>query len=238
MGTREARETSVASSAIGSESGKPTGTSRVASAPRGASSADDLGHLAEEDRLRAQFYGLLARLLAEPASEPTLATLRQLSGGDSELGQAIETLAEVASRTPRERAAEEFSALFYGSGAGGEVLPYASHYLAGFLYEKPLANLRADLARLGVAAREEMTEPEDHIAFVCEVMHGLIVGTYGRPADLAVQRDFFRAHLEPWAARCFADIEQATAAALYMPIGTVGRLFIEIESEAFALASD
>lgn len=228
----------MAASAMGSEPGELSGVRNSAPTPTRDRRADSLDGVAEEDRLRAQFYGLLARLLAEPMSEETLALVRGLEGDDSDLGGAVATLAGLARKATRESAEEEFTALFYGMGAGGEVLPYASHYLTGFVYEKPLANLRGDLARFGVTAREGMSEPEDHIAFVCEVMHGLIVGAYGTPVELGRQRAFFRAHLEPWAGKCFAGIEQAKSAVLYMPVGTLGRLFMEIESEAFSLAPE
>ena len=104
----------------------------------------------EEDRQRANLYGLLARVLAEPMGDETLEVVRALEGqsDENELGAAFATLGTVAVRTPRGVAEEEFSALFYGDGSGGEILPYASYYLTGFLLEKPLAKLRGDMACL------------------------------------------------------------------------------------------
>lgn len=193
--------------------------------------------VAEEDVLRARFYGLLARLLAKPMSAETFAIVRALKGDDSELGRALDALATLAGKTTLAAAEDEYTALFYGMGAGGEFTPCASYYLTGMIYEKPLANLRADLARLGVAAAPDLGEPEDHIAFLCEVMHGLITGAFGGAADLATQRDFFKAHIAPWAGRFFADLEGSKAAVLYMAVGTIGRLFMAIEDEVFAMAA-
>ena len=192
--------------------------------------------VSEEDMLRAHFYGLLARLLAAPMTAETLTLVRGIDGGDSPLGRALSALAGVASRTTQEAAEDEYSALFYGAGAGGEILPYASHYLTGFLYEKPLADLRGDLGKIGIEPSGTSSEPEDHIAFLCEVMHGLIVGAYGDSSDFARQKAFFCAHIEPWARQFFIDLEGAKAAAVYMPVGAIGRIFMEIESEAFRMS--
>lgn len=190
--------------------------------------------LAEEDLSRARFYALLSRLLARPMDDATLESVRALSGDASDFGRAIELLAERARAATVETATEEFSTLFFGMGAGGELLPYGSYYRTGLVYDKPLADLRGDLARLGIGAKADTTEPEDHIAFLCEVMHGLIEGSFGAPRSLDDQREFFRAHLEPWAARFFADMEKANSARLYAPLGAVGRLLMAIETEGFA----
>ncbi|MSP80628.1 MAG: molecular chaperone TorD [Rhodospirillales bacterium] len=189
---------------------------------------------AEEDLARARFHALLSRVLARPLDAAMLESVRALEGNASEFGRAIELFAGSARQATIETATEEFSALFFGMGAGGELLPYGSYYRTGMVYDKPLADLRGDLARLGIGARAETTEPEDHIAFMCEVMHGLIVGTFGAAQALDVQRDFFLAHIEPWAARFFADLEKAKTARLYAPLGTIGRLFMAIETEGFA----
>ena len=188
----------------------------------------------DEDVARARFYALLSRLLARPMDAATLESVRALSGNESDFGCAIDLFADVARVTTVETATEEYSALFFGMGAGGELLPYGSFYRTGLVYDKPLADLRGDLARLGIGAQADLTEPEDHIAFLCEAMHGLISGTFGSLQPLAVQRDFFRAHIEPWAGRFFADLEKAKSARVYAPLGAIGRLFMIIESEGFA----
>jgi len=191
--------------------------------------------IADEDAARAQCYMLLARLLAAPPSNELLEIVRGLSGDESELGQALNALAAAAHRTSVDAARIEYGELFIGI-ARGELLPYGSYYLAGFLHEKPLAALRGDLSRLGIAAKDDVPEPEDHIAALCEVMAGLITGAFGEPAELDEQRRFFETHIAPWAPRFFQDLQAAKAADFYKPVGTVGRLFMEIESEAFTMS--
>jgi len=193
----------------------------------------------EEDRQRGNLYGLLARVLAEPMGDETLEVVRALEGqsDENELGAAFATLGTVAVRTPRGVAEEEFSALFYGDGSGGEILPYASYYLTGFLLEKPLAKLRGDMAVLGIKNSGISKEPEDHIAYLCEIMHGLITGAFNEPASLETQQKFFETHMAPWVGRFFSELEGAESASLYMPVGTIGRLFMAIEAKAFEMAA-
>jgi TorA maturation chaperone TorD len=190
--------------------------------------------IAEEDALRARFYGLLAHLLAGPPGSETLENLRRLEGDDTEMGRALGDLASAAAAIAPEQAEVEFNALFIGL-TEGELIPYGSYYLTGFLYEKPLADLRGDLDSLGIARSGGVSEPEDHIASLCEVMHGLIVGAFGVPADVKAQRKFFDVHVNSWAPRFFTDLEVAEQAVLYRPIGTVGRTFMAIEREAFSM---
>ena len=116
-------------------------------------------------------------------------------------------------------------------------MPYASFYLTGFLNEKPLAKLRADMQALGIARKTDVKEPEDHIASICEMMAGLIAGSFGAPADLAAQRGFYDKHLAPWAGKFFADLEKAQGADLYRPVGEIGQLFLAIEAEAFVMTA-
>lgn len=188
----------------------------------------------EEDALRAHVYALLGRVLAQPPSAATLAFARALGGDDSEFGRALSALAAVARGTTAQHASDEFHDLFYGV-AQGELQPYASYYLTGFLHERPLAILRADLAALGVVRHEEVREPEDHIAALCETMAGLITGAFGPAADLSRQRRFFERHVGVWAPRFFEDLERAKSARLYMPVGTIGRVFMDIERVAFSM---
>lgn len=189
----------------------------------------------EEDGLRADLYDFLAALLAKPPSEDLLKRAAALSGDDSELGRAIEALARVAGARRAAAARREFEALFVGLGRG-ELLPYASFYMTGFLNEKPLARLRKDMARLGAARAETVYEPEDNIASLCEIMAGLIRGRFFRAAGLDEQRAFFAAHMAPWAAHFFTDLEGAEGSVLYAPVGAIGRSFMEIEREAFRMA--
>ena len=191
--------------------------------------------IAEEDVLRARFYGLLACLLAGPPSPDILENLTLLEGDDTEMGLALSDLAAAAAAIDPEQAETEFNALFIGLSEG-ELIPYGSYYLTGFLYEKPLAELRWDLGSMGIAQSQDVSEPEDHIASLCEVMHGLIVGAFGAPADIDAQRKFFDTHVNSWAPRFFTDLETAEQAVLYRPIGTIGRTFMAIEREAFSMA--
>ena len=206
--------------------------------PKSNETSDERG-IPKEDMQRAHLYALLARVLAEPMSDETLEVVRALEGQSdgNELGGAFAALGTVSVRTPRGRAEDEFSALFYGDGSGGELLPYASYYLTGFLLEKPLANLRGDMAALGIKNSGISKEPEDHIAYLCEIMHGLITGAFNEPASLETQQKFFESHMAPWVGQFFTDLEGAESASLYMPVGTIGRLFMAIEAKAFELAA-
>ncbi|MEO0912202.1 MAG: molecular chaperone TorD family protein [Pseudomonadota bacterium] len=190
--------------------------------------------IAEEERLRADLYDFLGALLAAPPTPETLKTCAALSGDTTDLGQAIGALAKVAQGFSASRAEREYNALFIGLGRG-ELLPYASYYLTGFLNEKPLAGLRRDMARLGITRSENVFEPEDNIASLCEMMAGLINGRFGAPSGLPAQRDFFNTHIGPWARHFFSDLEGAKGSVLYAPVGAVGRAFMEIEREAFRM---
>lgn len=198
------------------------------------SAAKPENNVPEEDHLRAQLYRLLAHFLARPPQAEGLALLGGLDGDATELGQTLATLAKVARATTAHQADREYHDLFIGVGRG-ELVPFASYYLTGFLNERPLAVLRQDLARLGAVRSESVKEPEDHIAAVCEVMAGLIEGTFAEPGDLVAQRQFFNAHIIGWAPKFFEDLEAAKASRLYTPIGTIGRLFMDIEATAFGM---
>lgn len=190
--------------------------------------------LDEADLLRARLWSLLGTLLARPPQADLLAQLSGLSGDASPLGQALAALAAAAAATEERRAEREYHTLFIGV-ARGELVPYASFYLTGFLNEKPLARLRGEMADLGIARAEGTSDPEDHIASLSEMMAGLIAGDFAVP--LARQNQFFTRHIAPWAGRFFSDLEQAGGAAFYRPVGAVGRLFVEIEAEAYRLAA-
>ena len=114
-------------------------------------------------------------------------------------------------------------------------MPYGSYYLTGFLHEKPLAKLRQDMSRLGVVREQNVAEPEDHIASLCEMMAGFIDGSFGRALDLDEQKAFFAAHIDNWAPVLFRDMEAAKASILYATLGSVGRIFLQIEEGAFAM---
>lgn len=192
--------------------------------------------ISEEDGLRADLYDLLGALLARPPSRDLLDRVARLSGDGSDLGRGIAALSRLAGATTEKAAEREFNALFIGLSRG-ELLPYASYYLTGFLNEKPLALLRGDMGRLSIARAANVYEPEDNIASLCEMMSGLILGRFGEPADLRVQKDFFAAHLGSWAGHFFTDLEAAEGSVFYAPVGAIGRAFVEIEREAFRLGA-
>lgn len=200
-----------------------------------SAAATDARTLPEEDVLRARLYALLARVLGAPPDAPTLQMLAGLGRDHTALGRALGEVADAAAVATAEAVAREYDALFIGL-TEGEVKPYASFYKTGFLYEKPLAELRDDLRALGIAADDGFAEPEDHIAALCEVMHGLILGGFGEPAPLPTQKRFFDAHIAPWAGRFFQDLEAAQAAVFYRPVARIGAAFLAIEAEAFAMA--
>jgi TorA maturation chaperone TorD len=194
----------------------------------------DSADIDETDLARVQEYALLSALLARAPDAALLEKLAKLRGDASPLGVAHAALAEIAAETSVERLEREFFDLFVGLGRG-ELLPYGSYYLTGFLHERPLARLRDDLQALGIERAEGEVEPEDHAAILCEIMAGLISGRFAAPAGSDQQ--LFEKHLAPWFGRFFADLEQAEAARFYRRVGALGRTFIAIETEAFALPS-
>ena len=186
------------------------------------------------DVARAQEYALLATVLGRAPDDGLLRQLAELCAGPGPLGIAHGALAEAASRATREAVEREHFDLFVGLGRG-ELLPYGSYYLAGFLHERPLARLRYDLPRLGIERVPGRAEPEDHAAILCEIMAGVVGG--GLSAPLGADRALFEAHLAPWMEKFFADLEVAKTAAFYRSVGALGRAFMAIEAEAFAMSS-
>jgi TorA maturation chaperone TorD len=195
---------------------------------------DTTGDIDEVEAARSQEYALLSTLLASAPNQALLGRLSDLCGDASPLGRAHAAVAEAASRTSAADVEREYFALFVGLGRG-ELLPYGSYYLTGFLHERPLARLREDLVRLGIERAAGQTEPEDHAAILCEIMAGLVSRRF--TASPVADRELFVRHLSPWIGRFFADLERAQAADFYRPIGALGRAFISIETEAFALPS-
>ncbi len=193
--------------------------------------------VASEDRLRADLYNFLGVILAGPPDEMLLSQCEGLTGDDSELGKAIGTLARVAKVSKPKNVESEFNALFIGLGRG-ELLPYASYYLTGFLNEKPLAQLRNDMTARGMVRAQNVFEPEDNIASLMEMMGAMIVGRFGTVATLEEQKTFFNAHIAPWAGHFFSDLEAAKSSVLYASVGSVGKAFMEIEREAFRMTAE
>ncbi|HSP50650.1 MAG TPA: molecular chaperone TorD family protein [Pseudolabrys sp.] len=190
------------------------------------------GDIDEVDAARAQEYALIAALLTRAPDAQLLSNLSELRADPTPLGLAHAALAQTASDTSAERVEREYFDLFIGLGRG-ELLPYASYYLSGFLHDRPLARLREDLSAIGIARAEGIFEPEDHAGILCEIMAGLASNRL--PAPPKSDRMIFEKHMAPWIGRFFTDLERAETANFYRALGTLGRVFMDIEAEAFNL---
>ncbi len=202
-----------------------------------ASPAQAAPTVPEHDMLRSRQWALLSRLLAAPPDAQALSALAALEGDGTALGQAYGVLARTAAEADSAEVEREFFELFVGVGRG-ELLPYASFYMTGFLNERPLADLRRDLGAMGVARANGRHEPEDHVASVAEVMAGLAAGEFDAGAlgcGAAGEAGFFARHLQPWITRFFDDLAVAPSARFYRAVAEIGRIFTDIEIRAFAL---
>lgn len=178
---------------------------------------------------RVTLYRLLATLLREPPSHQLLEYLTTLEGqahAAGEPGRALQLLGLAARSSSVAQLDDEFHDLFIGLGRG-EIVPYGSWYLTGYLMEQPLARLRTDLAVLGFTRTQDTREPEDHVAALLEVMSLLAEGQEGQD----VQGRFFNAHLAGWLSRFFDDLAQARAAVFYRSVARLGSLFSESEQQ-------
>ncbi len=188
--------------------------------------------LPSEQRWRSNTYALLARLLSAAPDTVLLTMLARLPpplpDNPQPLPLAWRELSRAAGATTVTDAAEEFAILFIGM-TRGELLPYGSFYQTGFLQEKPLADLRADLQTLGIQRQEQTPEPEDHIAALCEVMSLLIMEQHPRQAE------FFQRHLIPWQKRFFADLQGCAAAKFYRTVARLGNAFMDLEAQYLSL---
>ncbi len=193
---------------------------------------ENAANVDEVDLARAREYGLLSVLLMRAPDQAMLQEIAGLRGDPTPLGLAHMALADAASQTDASKVEREFFDLFIGIGRG-ELLPYGSYYLTGFLHERPLARLRDDLASIGVERTEGMVEPEDHIGILCEIMAGLASGAL--PAPAGSDRTIFEKHMAPWVDRFFVDLENAQSADFYRGLGALGRVFMDIETQAFEL---
>ncbi|MEJ2272963.1 MAG: molecular chaperone TorD family protein [Woeseiaceae bacterium] len=186
------------------------------------------GDIEPEDQLRADTYRLLGRLLGTPPDDETLALLAKAptSEDDNLLAVAWRLLATTAERARADQVTSEYEALFIGLGRG-ELVPYASWYLTGYLMERPLAELRSDMQELGFELHDDVSEPEDHAAALCEIM--ALLATETDPCSLARQAKFFDTHVGPWLARFFRDMQQAESARFYRAVGQLGEQFIDTD---------
>jgi len=186
-----------------------------------------------EQQSRAAAYGLIAALLRSPPDQSLLnqvAELSQVIGDGDDLSLAMSMLGLAARSSAVEAVDDEFHDLFIGLGRG-ELMPYASWYLTGFLMERPLGLLRDDLARLGIERDPSVVEPEDHMAALCEVMLLLIQ----EQRAFEPQADFFEQHLARWCDDFFADLSRASSAAFYRNLGRFGSAFLQLERRYFSM---
>lgn len=185
-----------------------------------------------EDTLRAQLYRLLAKSLHGAPSTSDLLACASLTGDTSPLGRAISAFADAAAETSPKALARDYQDLFIGLGRG-ELVPYGSYYLTGFLQEKPLARLRQDFQRLGIQSDLTTSDPEDHLASVLAAFAGLIDGAFSAPLSLDDQKEFYLRHIKSWVPIFFRDLEAVTSSKFYSALGSVGRAFLDIEDGAF-----
>lgn len=187
--------------------------------------------------MRASTYTLLGTLLARPPSTDVLSMLKTIEApaidGEGALTTAWHTLRLASERSTSEAVDDEYHDLFIGIGRG-ELVPYGSWYLVGFMMDRPLALLRQDLANLGLERQEGIYEPEDHAGALCETM-GLIINS--DDVSFETQRKFFGDHVGPWMGRFFQDLQNAKAARFYRAVGQLGEQFLEIERQYLAMLS-
>ena len=190
----------------------------------------------DEETARSELYGLLALLYYAPPATELIAQLRVAATDAPAAGAFLEepwrALVGVARAMSGPAIQSEYNELFGGIGKP-EVYLYGSHFLSGFLNEKPLARLRTELAQLGLARDENMSETEDHFAYLCEVMRYLIAGDDVAVANLTRQRAFFAAHIQPWVLMLCDDLQQHPKAHFYAALGELTRAFMGIEAQGF-----
>ncbi|MFN3614468.1 MAG: molecular chaperone [Rubrimonas sp.] len=186
---------------------------------------------------RADLYALFSATLGAAPSADLLGRIAGLTGDDTPLGSALGRLGAAAASADAEAVSRDHFDLFIGVGRG-ELLPYASYYLTGFLNERPLAAVRADLAAVGIARAEGLHDPEDHIAILCGAMADMAARGWRGHASAPSQALFFQRHLAPWAGRFFADLSRVRACGFYPALGVAGAAFMAVEADAFALGDD
>ncbi len=183
------------------------------------------------ESLRGNLYSLLAALLAKPPARSLMLKLQQIgtagSGGEI-LESAWQQLKKASQEYPEEEVEKEYFQLFTGLGRG-ELVPYGSFYISGFLMDEPLGSLRQSLAALGIERQEHIREPEDHIASLFEVMAMLI----SQPEEYSLdsQYQFFCAHIDSWAGNFFSDLATARQAGFYRSVGSLGLDFMKLEQQ-------
>jgi TorA maturation chaperone TorD len=191
----------------------------------------------DEETARAEVYGLLAQLYYAPPTAELMAALRVAVTDAPAQGAFLEepwrALVGAARQVGDREVQAEYDALFGGVGKP-EVYLFGSHYLTGYLNERPLAQLRDDLAGLGLTRDEaEMPETEDHVSYLCEVMRYLIAGDDVAVSNLTRQREFFARHLQPWATALCDAIAAHPRAKFYSAVAVFTRAFLSVEAQGF-----
>ena len=197
----------------------------------------DSVEITQEDQLRAGTYALLGALLRAVPDRALLdrllaIKLTETEAAETAIGQAWLALRQAAEQVSPDPLDDEFHALFIGVGRG-ELVPFSSWYLTGFLMERPLGELRAELARLGYQRQSQVQEPEDHISALCEVM---ALAIQDPDLSFADQRRFFQTYLADWAETFFMDLEKAKTAHFFKSVGLFGKEFIGLEKQYFEMA--
>lgn len=194
------------------------------------SNTEDLNN---EQLFRAGSYGLLATLLRATPTQTVLDQMEELAAinqREDELSLAMTMLGLAARSAAPDSIDDEYHALFIGLGRG-ELVPFASWYLTGFLMEKPLAILRDDLSALGFERHDDIHEPEDHVAALCEVMAMMIAENQ----DFSTQATFFKSHIDTWFGQFFKDLSSAKNAVFYRAAGRFGQAFFDLERRYFSM---
>ena len=190
--------------------------------------------ISEVDKIRSDMYLFLSGVLQKEPSDNLVGEYNNLDGDKTRIGKAFNILSDLSKKVSPSDIRNEYQNLFIGVGRG-ELLPFGSFYITGFLHDKPLASIRRDLNAMGIKRGDDFKEPEDHIACLCEIMSGMIIGEYGKYFSVPEQKSFFTKHIQPWAEHFFTDLEGAKSAIFYSPVGTIGKLFMKIEEEAFLM---
>ncbi len=190
----------------------------------------------DEETARAEVYGLLAALYYAAPSAELHGNLKVAVTEAPAPGAVLESSwAELVAAARAQSSAEvsrEYDALFGGVGKP-ELYLFGSHYLSGFLNEKPLAALRDDIAGLGLARDETLPETEDHVAYICEVMRYLIAGDDVAVANLTRQREFFTRHVQSWVPAMCEAVMQHPKARFYRAVAVFTQAFVSVEAQGF-----
>jgi len=196
------------------------------------SSDDVAGNNSMEQQYRSAAYGVLSALLRSVPSQEVIdhvSAFAEIAVDEDEMLLSMSMLGLTANSSNSEAINDEYHELFIGLGRG-ELVPYGSWYLTGFLMEKPLGVLRDDLKILGIERDESVSEPEDHVAALCEVM-SLLISDPSEGQDLETQSIFFEKHIAPWMGRFFTDLSESNSATFYKAVGRFGAAFIKLENK-------